>query len=226
MSFRSILDIFRADNWSNELVERITKMLDLGSAMFEYTIGVLVEGEPDTDPQTKLYDRDKKINKLERKIRRRVVTRLSVSGKEADIPSALIFTNVVKDAERIGDYIKNLHEIGDMMPETPDRDLYRKWLAGPAATIVEMFGQTRQAFAGCDEELAGKVIKTAKAEGRAHERMIREITTSDIATHDAVCLVLVLRFFKRVVAHMANIATTVVMPLDMIDFYDEPEGPK
>jgi phosphate uptake regulator len=223
MSFRSILDIFREDNWSNDLVERVTKMLDLGDKMFGYTIGVIVEGEADSDPQKKLYDRDKKINKLERKIRRRVVSRLSVVGNEADIPSALIFTNVVKDAERIGDYIKNLHEVADMMPADPDRDLYRRWLAGPAATITELFVQTRQAFADSDEEAAGKVIKTAKAEGRAHEDMIREITTSDIATHDAVCLVLILRFFKRVVAHMANIATTVVMPIDMIDFYDEPD---
>jgi len=223
MSFRSILDIFRADNWSNDLVERIMRMLDLGSSMFAYAIGVVVEGRPDEDPQAKLYDRDKKINKLERKIRRRVVTRLSMGGNEADIPSALIFTNVVKDAERIGDYIKNLHEIAAMMPAEPDRDLYRRWLAGPAATIADMFAQTRQAFHDSDEETAGKVIKQAKAEGRAHEDMIRQITTSDIATHDAVCLVLVLRFFKRLVAHMSNIATTVVMPLDMIDFYDEPD---
>lgn len=225
MSFRSILDIFREDNWSNDLVERITRMLDLGAKMFDYTIGVIVDGEPDSDPQGKLYDRDKKINKLERKIRRRVVSRLSVSGNEADIPSALIFTNVVKDAERIGDYIKNLHEVGDMMPADPDRALYREHLAAPAATIIELFAQTRQAFAESDEETAGKVIKKAKQEGRAHEEAIRAITTSAIATHDAVCLVLILRFFKRVVAHMANIATTVVMPIDMIDFYDEPEDP-
>ena len=45
---------------------------------------------------------------------------------------------------------------------------------------------------------------------------------SDLPTRDAVCLVLVLRFYKRLVAHMSNIATTVVMPVDMIDFYDEP----
>ena len=199
-------------------------MLDLGSAMFEYTAGVVIEGEPDNDPQVKLYDRDKRINRLERKIRRRVVTRLSVSGNEADIPSALIFTNVVKDAERIGDYIKNLHEIADMMPDNPDRALYREHLAGPAAAITELFTQTRQAFVESDEETAGKVIKMAKAEGRAHEDKIREITMSDLPTRDAVCLVLILRLYKRLVAHMSNISTTVVMPIDLIDFYDEPDS--
>ena len=60
MSFRSILDLFREDNWSNDLVDKIMEMLDLGSEMFTYTIGVLVDGEPDSDPQHMLYNKDKR----------------------------------------------------------------------------------------------------------------------------------------------------------------------
>ena len=224
MSFRSILDLFREDNWSNDLVDKIMEMLDLGSEMFTYTIGVLVDGEPDSDPQHMLYNKDKRINKLERKIRRRVVSHLSVRGSRAEVPSALIFMNVVKDGERIGDYVKNLHEVVEMMPDEPDRQLYKEHLAEASSVISGLFAQTREAFLESDEELAGKVIKKAKSEGRKYEEDIRAITTSDLATHDAVCLVLVLRFFKRVVAHMSNICSTVVMPVDMIDFYDEPEN--
>ena len=72
--------------------------------------------------------------------------------------------------------------------------------------------------------LAGLVIKTAKKSGRACEVSIRELTTSRMDTNDAVCLVLILRFYKRLMAHMSNISTTVVMPVDLIDFYDEPES--
>jgi len=91
------------------------------------------------------------------------------------------------------------------------------------ATIIGLFDSTREGFVESDEAEAGHVIKTAKALGRELETAIREITDSDLATRDAVCLVLVLRFYKRLVAHMSNIASTVVMPLDLIDFYDEPE---
>jgi len=224
MSFGSILDLFRKDNWSNELVDMIMEMLDLGSIMFDYTIGVMVQDAPDDDRQKKLYDRDIRINKLERKIRRRVISHLSVRGSRAEVPSALIFMNVVKDAERIGDYIKNLHEVAEMMPENADRKIYEDHLAEPAATIAGLFTQTRQAFLDSDEETAGKVIKTAKSEGRNHEDGIRAIHASNMNTQDAVCLVLALRFFKRVAAHMSNIASTVVMPVDLIDFYDEPEN--
>jgi len=223
MRFRSILDLFREDTWSNELVDMILEMIDLGSEMYDYTIGVLVKNAPDSDPQEMLYNKDKRINKLERRIRRRVVSRLALRDSGTVVPSALIFMNVVKDAERIGDYIKNLHEVADMMPENPDRRIYADHLSAPAAAIAALFKQTRQAFRESDEETAGKVIKYAKAEGREYEKMIRAITHSDLGTQDAVCLVLVLRFFKRLVAHMSNIASTVVMPLDMIDFYDEPE---
>lgn len=222
MKFGGILDLFRADNWSNELVEKITEMLELSSKMFAYATAVIIDGAPDDDPQGRIYDRDKRINKLERKIRRRVVSRLSATSGGADVPSALIFMNVVKDAERLGDYVKNLHEIRAMMPAQPDLELYRRHLQEPAARIREVYTKTRQAFADSDGELAGEVIKLARAEGRGHEAQIRVITTSDIRTQDAVCIVLVLRFFKRLVAHQSNIASTVVMPVDLIDFYDEP----
>ena len=224
MGLGSILDLFKRDNWSNDLVERISEMLDLAAKMFDYATGVTVAGQPDDDPQTKLYDRDQAINKLERKIRRRVISRLSMRSATAEVPTALIFMNVVKDGERLGDYIKNLHEIADMMPDDVDRELYRKWLDQPTANITHLFTETQQAFAESDEALAGQVIKTAKIEGRAYEQMIREISNSDLPTIDAVCLVLHLRFYKRLVAHMSNIATTVVMPVDLIDYYDEPEN--
>lgn len=224
MRFGSILDLFRNDNWSNKLVDKILEMLDLGGQMFDYTTGVMIRGESDDDRQVMLYDRDIRINHLERKIRRRVVSHLSVRGSSAEIPSALIFMNVVKDAERIGDYIKNLHEVAEMIPENADRKIYQEHLADPAAAIAELFTQTRQAFLESDEETAGKVIKKAKSEGHKHEDGIRAIHASDLDTQNAVCLVLALRFFKRVAAHMSNIASTVVMPLDMIDFYDEPDN--
>jgi phosphate transport system protein len=221
MGFGSILDLFKEDNWSNDLVGQISEMLELAEAMFTFASGVVVDGKPDTDPQINLYDRDKRINKLERQIRRRVVSRLSVKGSRAEVPSALIFMNVVKDAERLGDYVKNVHEVKNMQPEKTDHPLYQKWLGQPSELVSEMFGHTREAFAESDEALAGQVIKLAKAQGREYEDMIREITSSAIPTHDAVCLVLVLRFYKRLVAHMSNICSTVVMPVDMIDFYDE-----
>lgn len=225
MKFLNFLEIFRRDNWSNELAAMIGEMLELSHGMYGYTCGVIFDGASDADPQGRIYTPDKRINVLERNIRRRVVTRLSVTDSKGEVPSALIFMNVVKDAERLGDYVKNMHEIADMMPDDVDRALYRQHLSAATATIDTMFEDTRRAFETSDEELAGRVIKTAKQEGRAHEQLIRTLTASDLRTVDAVCMVLTLRFYKRLVSHMSNIATSIVMPVDLMDFYDEPEGP-
>ncbi len=224
MGFGSILDVFKADNWSNELVGMIDDMLAKAQDMFQYATGVIIEGQPSDASQERIYDQDQQINKLERKIRRRVVSRLSMRGSRAEIPTALIFMNVVKDGERIGDYIKNLHEVGDMMPTGVDHKLYQDKLGTISADIATMFTDTRQAFEESDEERAGKVIKQAKRRGREFETLIREITVSDLDVNNAVCMVLILRFYKRLVAHMGNIVSTVVMPVDLIDYYDESDS--
>jgi phosphate transport system protein len=221
MGFGSILEIFKADDWSSQLVGMVSEMLELASDMFGYAVAVIVYGEADEESQQEIYDRDKQINTLEREVRRRVVTRLSVGGHRSEIPTGLIFMNVVKDGERIGDYIKNLYEIAEMMPAEPDRKLYQEYLVGRSRTIEDLFARTVQAFADSDAEKAADVINRARKLATQCEEVIREITVSKLPTQDAVCLVLILRFYKRVAAHMANIATTVVMPIDMLDFYDE-----
>ena len=47
MSFRSILDIFREDNWSNDLVERITRMLDPQTGRERYYLYFIANRDDD-----------------------------------------------------------------------------------------------------------------------------------------------------------------------------------
>jgi len=37
----------------------------------------------------------------------------------------------------------------------------------------------------------------------------------------AICFALVARHFKRIVAHLVNIATSVVLPYSDLDYFDE-----
>jgi len=224
MAFGSILELFRRDNWSNELVDKICEMLDIAAEMFGYAVGVIVYSEPDADSQTEIYDRDKNINVLQREIRRRVVSRLSMTTTRADIPSALIFMNAVKDVERIGDYMKNLYEVNSLMCDVPDRKLYQEYLVGRSRTIEDLFAVTLQAFSESDKDKANDVITRARILGSQAEQAIREVTLSNLEVCDAVCLVLIMRFYKRIAAHMSNVATSVVMPVDLLDFHDEPKA--
>jgi phosphate transport system protein len=222
MDFKSIMSLFREDDWTGELMEKLDEMLALGGRMFSYTMNVVIEGANGSDPQVELFGRDKRINELMRKIRRRVTTRLSLGGSKGEVPTALIFMNAVKDAERVGDYVKNLYEIADLQDDEPDRQLYRDWLGERAERIAALIEATREAFAEGDDEASARVIADCRQLGKECEATIREITDTVTSVRDAVCLVLALRFYKRIVAHLSNIATTVVMPIDLLDFHDEP----
>ncbi len=222
MGFKSIMALFREDDWTSSLFKMLDEMLTLSGGMFAYTMGVLVRGQPDQDPSGKVWTPDKEINALMRQIRRRVVSRLSLGSHRGEVPTALIFMNAVKDAERIGDYVKNIYDVHELMPPQEERGFYPEWLEERTRRIEDLFARTRQAFAASDDELAARVIADTRALGRECEAAIVQITESDLKTRDAVCLALVLRFFKRIAAHQSNIATTVVMPVDLLDFHDEP----
>jgi phosphate uptake regulator len=129
--------------------------------------------------------------------------------------------NVVKDIERVGDYVKNIYEVGQMMPDPPDRRLYQQWLQGRAKALEDLIALTGMATGAADEERAREVIQRTRQVATEAEEAIREVTGSDLPTRDAVCLVLLLRFFKRIAAHLGNVATAEVRPVDQLDFYDE-----
>jgi phosphate transport system protein len=224
MRFRSLLSLFRDENWADSMIKMLDEMLELSTGMFDYTTGILIHGRQNTDPDGKVWQPDKQINALMWQIRRRLVSRLSIGGHQGEVPTALILMNAVKDAERIGDYIKNIYDAFELMPDHPDRALYAGWLEDRARHIMDLFMRTRQAFTSSDDEEAARVIADARKLGRECEAAIVDITRGEITAHDAVCIVLVLRFFKRIAAHQSNIATTVVMPVDLLDFHDE--GPR
>ncbi len=220
--FGSIRDLFRKDNWSQGTSARVGEMLDTCVKMNKFVYRVLIEGMSDEESQKKLYDRDRRVNHLEREVRRSVITHLAVESASHDVPTAMIFMNAVKDAERIGDYIKNIFDVAhELMPESADRSLYKDRL-GPFADVMrDAMIETAEVFTESDEERARALIETVGAQGQELEKAIAEITRSDLKTSDAVCLVLVMRFYKRIFSHLGNIASTVCMPVDRMDYFDE-----
>ena len=220
--FGSIRDLFRKDNWSQGTSARVGEMLDICVSMNTFVYRVLIEGMDDAQAQAELYDRDRRVNVLEREVRRSVVTHLALEPDPKDIPSALIFMNAVKDAERIGDYIKNIYDAAtDLMPESPDLSLYKTELKPFADPMRDLMLETAQTFRESDEARARAIIDVARVQGQALEDRIAAISRSGLSVSDAVCLVLVMRFYKRIFGHLSNIASTVIMPVDRMDFFDE-----
>jgi phosphate uptake regulator len=222
--FRSLANFFRGVDWTDAVVEQFDEMLGLAETNFLLCADHLVDAEDIHSIRDELYRRDRQINSRERRLRRRIIAYLATSPSEHDIPTAFILTTLVKDAERIGDYVKNLYEVHHIHGESGfDRAAYDRYYDGIRTRMRRLFGEVRTCFRESDAEKAHAVISQGRELMRRCEESIRAIAAGDHTVPEAVALVLTGRHYKRILAHLVNIATAVVVPADRLDFYDEEE---
>jgi phosphate uptake regulator len=222
--FRSLANFLRGTDWTEKIVASFDEMLELAEMNFRLCADRLVEGADVDSIRDELYARDREINAREREIRRRIISHLAASPSEHEIPTAFILTTLVKDAERIGDYVKNLFEVMHIDGvHSFSRAEYDPHYDGIRTRLKELFPQTRKAFRQSDKALAHEIITRGRETMRRCEEEIRRIATGTHETPVAVALVLTGRHYKRILAHLVNVATAIVMPADRIDYYDEPE---
>ncbi|MAG54718.1 MAG: hypothetical protein CMJ83_00350 [Planctomycetes bacterium] len=208
------------DNMTSEFGQ----MLDAGRHCFDTAANALIGG---TDPEVirkDLFETDKRINKAEQQIRRHLVVHVSVHGA-ASLPACLVLMSVVKDAERIGDYAKNIFDL------TPNVDRIRAQggaiedLVGLKDEISAGLARTRKAFDAQSEEDARALVREFSTLEDHCDQQVDELVKNEVDHTCAATLVLTYRYFKRVISHTMNIATSIFMPLDKIDYFDEKPRP-
>ena len=166
-----------------------------------------------------LRSTDREVNQAEREIRRDLVVHASVFGS-IEIPTVLLYMSIVKDIERVGDYAKNLIDLaldGVTLADAPDLPHWRALGEEVSAFIAE----STQTFQERDTDRAHALL----AQG---DRLLDDFDDRVSALvkgvdHDPspVARALALRYLKRVIAHLVNVVTAVVMPLDRLDYFDE-----
>jgi phosphate transport system protein len=194
-------------------------MLELGQEMFSLVTDSLVK---DTEPEkaSNIKRMDKEINKIHREVNRQIFEHLSISPGKNLFPSLVLLT-VVKDSERIGDYNKNIAELLEIMPERLDLDKYTDTFQKMWRETTQMFDEAIRAFKEENEQLAHKVLEEYTHISKICDEIIDQILTegkSKGIKKDLVILVLLMRYFKRVNAHLKNIASTVVNPFHRIGY--------
>ena len=68
---------------------------------------------------------------------------------------------------------------------------------------------------------AYKAVFDHKKIGKGCDEIVKKLAQSDLTVNEAVCFALIARHFKRITSHLTNIATSVVLPLSDIDYFDE-----
>lgn len=214
---KQIIDIWRSRNTEGRLYDEFVEMLGMDWEMFEIVMEVVAGRVKPDDIQDDLFRRDIEVNRKERSIRKQIVESLSVRGENTTVPASLVLMSVVKDAERVGDYCKNLLETAQMM-QKPVEDLrYCQEVLEIAQHVSEIFKDSIRAFAEEDEELAREIIVDESLNNKRCDALIETIARSDLSANEAVSTALWIRFLKRIEAHLSNICSSVVLPVHRLD---------
>jgi phosphate transport system protein len=200
----------------------LTDMLEHAAWMFERADEVLHSRVPAEDVHDAIYDRDRAINELERSIRRKILRHLVINPGH-DVAVCLALMSVAKDAERIGDYCKNVYELGRVYTQGFHVAKYQAPLDRYAEMTLALFERVAAASRDSDESLARQAMKQSLEIRRGCDRIINDLfrEEQEVEFHEAVAYSLLARHYKRVAGHLANIATGVLGNLEDLDF--EPE---
>lgn len=202
------------------MTDEFDAMLNQSENLFRLVTDALFLGGAVTGLKEQVLGDDKAINAVEQGIRRKVVTYLSTGhDTSAALSSCLILMSVVKDVERIGDYAKNIFEVFDQTKRLVPGEQHDALLAIRNA-IMGHFSEVGAAFRESDEQKSRKLLGKIRDQKDACDTIVDALLNAEPAQY-AVAHALLSRFFKRTLAHLGNIATSVFMPLDKLDYFDE-----
>jgi phosphate transport system protein len=208
----------RKEGLLNKALLQAGKMLEEEIGMFllatDSILGKKVaEGE--------VEERDKGINLGEKEIRRMIVAHLALNP-EYDLPVSLALMSVVVDIERIGDFTKSIVELGKISRERLLSGKYADYCLKLREQLVQLFQLTIDAFLKEDIEKGRKVMVTCPMVKEESERIVHEVMEDEGASAGIGATVsLLFWYFRRIAAHLSNVASAVVKPVDEIGFDDE-----
>ncbi len=215
-----LLGALREKGLVARMLKQFGHMLEDGEWMFDVATAVLMGEKDPPEVRDAIYQRDKQVNQEQSQIRKEIVEHLSIRP-QVNVAGCLVLMSVVKDAERIGDYCKNIFQVADVYTRGFEHGTYIDPLKHILAEIKGVFGKTREAFAAADVHLAEQVIATCRSLTKRCDILISQLIRDTLPTEQAVAYALLSRYFKRVTSHLTNIASAVVSPVHLIDFVDD-----
>ena len=218
--FENLLAFWKGKDFLSQVLGDFKQMLDHAENLFTMVSHALLENNKPANLKDNVYSVDKKINRLERSIRGRIVEHLTLQPT-VNTPSCLCLMSVVKDAERLGDYTKNLYEVIELLEKPVDRKTFETYFDDMDKNILTLFKDTKEAFVGDDDSKAASTYHLESKLVKECDAILVRLAKSSLSTNEAVCYTLIARHFKRIAAHLVNISTSVVLPISELDYFDE-----
>jgi len=212
-----ILNMLRGSTLIKKALDEFVTMIGNCEYLYNEAWRVLsTQDDIEKIPQD-FYDRDIEVNYQEKEIRRLLFEHLSIRPKH-DVSGSLALMSLVKDAERIGDYSKNIFEAGILYKGTVKGIKFFDRIDATHKNIAANFPILKEAFKKSDEKLAKKILNSYPAIKRECDKILYALFDEKLSPNEAVVTAMLSRYFKRINSHVSNIASGIVYPLNEIDF--------
>jgi phosphate transport system protein len=212
-----ILNMFQGPPLINRSINLFLDMISTDEYLYNEAWRVIsTEANINQIPQY-FYDKDIEVNNQEKEIRRLLFEHLSFRSRR-DISGSLVLMSLIKDAERIGDYSKNIFEAGILYKGTIKDIKFYNRLVPTQKKIADNFPVLRNAFENSDEKLANEILRKYTPIKRDCDKILHELFEQEVSANEAVVTAMLSRYFKRINSHISNIASGIIYPLNEIDF--------
>jgi phosphate uptake regulator len=217
-----VLEFFRGgtEGQLEGIHAQIVSMLQDCRHTFDLAVSALLGGAEPGSVGPEIHATDVRVNKAERAVRKQLVVHVSVRGSSADLPMVLAAMSIVKDAERVGDYCKNIWDLADEGVSLTGADDEATLFSYRDRTSA-LIGDAARIFADRDAAAANDLLKTLDDLLDEYDDLITAQIESTSSPRDAVPRALLYRYLKRITAHVMNVLTSLVMPVHRLDYYDE-----
>jgi len=215
-----VMAFFRArgDSTIDEVQQILVQMLDDGQTVFDTATDAVFGGGKSKETKQVVRETDSEINAAQQDVRRALIMKSAVSA--VDLPAVLTYMSIVKDAERIGDYAKNMYDLAKYGANFELAEDHAE-LLGYRDAVSQLISDAKEVLGSDDEEKAQSLIDKADVFLSEYDDNIKVAFKSEGTADQAVGRALYYRYLKRITAHIMNMLTSLVMPVDRLDYYDE-----
>lgn len=217
--WREIIELWKSDNLLQQAYDQSFEMLELANEMFKDALKCIRKRDRKIDEETR--KKDKIVNAFERDVRRKVLTHISVRGATNELPAGLVLVTIIIDIERIGDYIKNILDLGALHTPNIEGTEYEKTVQETENAVDALFSNTMISIKNNDDALALKMMRESRDIMKKCDQIIDHFikdNLDDLGTNDVAYMALYFRYLKRISAHLRNMTSSVVNPFDRIGY--------
>ncbi|MBN2241030.1 MAG: hypothetical protein JW712_14770 [Dehalococcoidales bacterium] len=214
---RELINILRGLPLVKKTIQRFLDMLVTDEYLYNEVWRIIsTEEEVDHIPQY-FYDKDIEVNNAEKDIREMILKHLSFHPNH-DISGSLVLISLVKDAERIGDYTKNIFEAGILYHGSIKNMVFFDRLLPVQKRISGSFPVLHEAFKNSDKKKASEILRNYASVKRECDKILYAVFSQELSSNEAIVTAMMSRYLKRINSHISNIASGILYPLSEIDF--------